>query len=108
MHRIPHRLFLAALLTSATLLPACSGGQPGPAAPAPASLQAAEEHIKKREFEPAVAMLKQLVDQPGADALAYQRLAEAYLHMDELSKGVLVLRQGLERFPDNGRLSYSL
>jgi len=108
MHFLPHRQLFTALLLTAALGAGCScGPSAGPAAPV-ATLQAAEEHMKQRQFEPALEMLKELAARPDADALVFQRLAEAYTHLEDYSKGVLVLRDGLAKHPDNGRLSYSL
>jgi len=104
------------------LLPACDRGngstpavsgtpaaKTAQAAPSgPASLAAAEELMKKRDIDGALAMLNVLVAAPDAEPKVFQRLAEVHAAKSDFSKGVLVLRQGLEKHPKNGQLSYNL
>lgn len=72
------------------------------------SVQAAEALMKKRELEPAVAMLQQVLERPDAPPLATQRLAEIYIARDDLAKAVKVLRKGEERHPQAGDLPFLL
>ena len=92
--------------------PAAPSAQPAaaatPDASGTASLAAAEELMKKRDIEGALAMLNVLVEAPNPEPKVFQRLAEVHAARSEFSKGVLVLRRGLAMHPKSGQLSYNL
>lgn len=69
------------------------------ATPDGASVAAAEALLKKRELEPAIAMLQTIIAAPDAPPIATQRLAEAFAARDDLAKAIKTLRAGEERYP---------
>lgn len=120
--RVVSALFLGLFALSVGVSTACdrtSDSTPAqPAAPSthaaqadpggPVSLAAAEELMKKRDIDGALALLNVLVAAPDPEPKVFQRLAEVHAARSDFSKGVIVLRQGLEKHPKNGQLSYNL
>lgn len=119
--RVVSALFLGLFALSVGVSTACDRtsvsapvqpGAPSAAAKAdpggPVSLAAAEELMKKRDIDGALAMLNALVAAPDPAPKVFQRLAEVHAARSDFSKGVIVLRQGLEKHPQNGQLSYNL
>lgn len=120
--RVAFALFLGLSVAAVGLYASCDrASDPAPGAPVagassatspspggPASLAAAEALMKKRDIDGAFAMLTVLAAAPDAEPKVFQRLAEVHAARSDYSKGVLVLRKGLERHPKNGQLSYNL
>lgn len=104
------RSALALLLCLSFSLSACEEKSSAPkagetvATPSGVSVAAAEALLKKRELEPAIAMLQTIIAAPDAPPIATQRLAEAFAARDDLAKAIKTLRAGEERYPKASEL----